>query len=492
MRRPRSAAAEFGAMSRGEHPGAVGHMSTGGDCAPPRATNARSAVNAAREPLVLRAIDRCAETSWSPRCLPSLVSCSPMFWRASCSTTRFSGRTRWPACPCRSWRSSAARWPIAAVTMLSSASSSISYPRRSSASASLSPTSSCFRRQPHGNRVGRIHRLQLGERTPILQLPAALIALPLPLGMALLALHAIEHICPVTANAWRFCVAAALRGDTRRRRGDTRGLWLAYLGGDAAIGVALVFVLRCDFRRRAGGLRAAPGHGHLSVGGGCRFFVVLPQTMVNGTGNFILLAVPFFILAGLIMERGGISVRLMRFIHALVGHLRGGLLQVTVLACMSISGLSGSKPADVAAVGTDHARRSCATVTGLPKARPCSRSSAIMGETVPPSIAMLIVGSITNVSVGAHVHRRHHSRGGNGALPNGADPICAPVAPARSAAPRAPLRMMARDWLRCDFAAVDAGHAAGGHCLASRPRQKSRRFAVIYGARARHAASIAR
>src|SRR5258708_25098948 len=53
-------------------------------------------------------------------------------------------------------------------------------------------------------------------------------------------------------------------------------------------------------------------------------FVVLPQTMVNGTGNFILLAVPFFILAGLIMERGGISVRLVRFIHTLVGHWRGG------------------------------------------------------------------------------------------------------------------------------------------------------------------------
>src|SRR5258707_15396068 len=73
-------------------------------------------------------------------------------------------------------------------------------------------------------------------------------------------------------------------------------------------------------------------------------FVVLPQTMVNGTGNFILLAVPFFILGGLIMERGGISVRLVRFIHTLVGHWRGGLLQVTVASMYVVSGFSRSQP----------------------------------------------------------------------------------------------------------------------------------------------------
>ena len=67
-------------------------------------------------------------------------------------------------------------------------------------------------------------------------------------------------------------------------------------------------------------------------------FVVLPQTMVNGTGNFILLAIPFFILAGLIMERGGISLRMVRFIQTLVGHLRGGLLQVTVVSMYIVYG----------------------------------------------------------------------------------------------------------------------------------------------------------
>jgi tripartite ATP-independent transporter DctM subunit len=100
------------------------------------------------------------------------------------------------------------------------------------------------------------------------------------------------------------------------------------------------------------------------------------------------------------MERGGISVRLVRFIEALVGHMRGGLLQVTVVSMYLISGLSGSKPADVAAVGTvmrDQLRER----HGAPEGAAVLAASAIMGETVPPSIAMLIVGSITSVSVAA-------------------------------------------------------------------------------------------
>ena len=133
---------------------------------------------------------------------------------------------------------------------------------------------------------------------------------------------------------------------------------------------------------------------------GAASLVVLPQTMVNGTGNFILLAVPFFILAGLIMERGGISTRLVRFIETLVGHMRGGLLQVTVFSMYIVSGLSGSKPADVAAVGTVMRDR-IRDRHGAPEGAAALAAAAIMGETVPPSIAMLIVGSITSVSVAA-------------------------------------------------------------------------------------------
>src|SRR5262249_48481306 len=118
--------------------------------------------------------------------------------------------------------------------------------------------------------------------------------------------------------------------------------------------------------------------------------VALPQNMVDGTGNFVLLALPFFILAGLIMERGGISLRLVRFVHALVGHLRGGLLHVMVLSMYLVSGLSGSKTADVAAVGS--VMRDMLKKEGYDAGEGAAvlAASAAMGETVPPSIAMLV------------------------------------------------------------------------------------------------------
>ena len=237
-----------------------------------------------------------------------------------------------------------------------------------------------------------------GELSPVLQMPAALIAAPLPVGMALLMLYAAvnlrrDHGAMALGVGLVFALFVTIAAFTR----DT---WLPLLGDDAAIiaalslfflailaGVPVGFVLLLSTATYLWGTGTAP-------------LVVLPQTMVNGTGNFILLAVPFFILAGLVMERGGISIRLVRFIHTLVGHMQGGLLQVTVASMYVVSGLSGSKPADVAAVGTVM-RDELAERHGAAEGAAVLAASAVMGETVPPSIAMLIVGSITNVSVGA-------------------------------------------------------------------------------------------
>jgi TRAP-type C4-dicarboxylate transport system permease large subunit len=101
------------------------------------------------------------------------------------------------------------------------------------------------------------------------------------------------------------------------------------------------------------------------------------------------------------MERGGISLRLVRFVHALVGHLRGGLLHVMVLSMYLVSGLSGSKTADVAAVGS--VMRDMLEQEGydVSEGTAVLAASAAMGETVPPSIAMLVLGSITTLSMAA-------------------------------------------------------------------------------------------
>ena len=237
-----------------------------------------------------------------------------------------------------------------------------------------------------------------GERTPIFQLPAALIALPLPIGMALIALYALNNLY---RKDWRmacgvgvaFLVVLAVSA-------FTHDLWLPLLGGDSAIIAALALFFVAIFAGVPVGFVLLLATATYLWAADAGSFVVLPQTMVNGTGNFILLAVPFFILAGLIMERGGISVRLVRFIQTLVGHWRGGLLQVTVASMYVVSGLSGSKPADVAAVGTimrDQLRERHGAAEGAA----VLAAAAIMGETVPPSVAMLIVGSITSVSLAA-------------------------------------------------------------------------------------------
>jgi tripartite ATP-independent transporter DctM subunit len=236
------------------------------------------------------------------------------------------------------------------------------------------------------------------ERTPVLQLPAAIIGSPLAAGMALICAYAIVHLWREHGRmAWKVAGAFALIMAIAM---ITRDTWQPWFSGDAAITAALLFFFFAIFAGVPVGfvlLLATAAYMWIT---GTASMVVLPQSMVNGTGNFILLAVPFFILAGLIMERGGISVRLVRFIYTVVGHMRGGLLQVAVLSMYVVSGLSGSKPADVAAVGTvmrDQLRER----HGAPEGAAVLAAAAVMGETVPPSIAMLIVGSITNVSVAA-------------------------------------------------------------------------------------------
>ncbi len=236
------------------------------------------------------------------------------------------------------------------------------------------------------------------ERTPVLQLPAAIIGSPLPAGMALICLYAIVHLWRQHGRiAWKVAGAFALLLAVAML---TRETWQAWFSADAAITAALLLFFVAIFAGVPVGfvlLLATAAYMWIT---GTASMVVLPQSMVNGTGNFILLAVPFFILAGLIMERGGISVRLVRFIYTVVGHMRGGLLQVAVISMYVVSGLSGSKPADVAAVGTvmrDQLRER----HGAPEGAAVLAAAAVMGETVPPSIAMLIVGSITNVSVAA-------------------------------------------------------------------------------------------
>ena len=126
---------------------------------------------------------------------------------------------------------------------------------------------------------------------------------------------------------------------------------------------------------------------------------ILAQNVINGADSFPLLAVPFFMLAGEIMNVGGLSQRIVNFALALIGHVKGGLGYVTIMAAILLSALSGSAVADAAALtalllpmmvqaGHDKARAG-----GLIAA------SGVIGPVIPPSIGFVIFGVAANVSI---------------------------------------------------------------------------------------------
>ena len=129
--------------------------------------------------------------------------------------------------------------------------------------------------------------------------------------------------------------------------------------------------------------------------------IAIPSTMQAGVSNFVLLAIPFFMMAGYVMTEGGLSSRLSDFVVSVVGRVRGGLFQVIVVSMYIFSGISGSKAADVAAVGTSLKKMMRDNGYDEPEFAAILSAGAVMGETIPPSLPMLVLGSITTISMGA-------------------------------------------------------------------------------------------
>jgi tripartite ATP-independent transporter DctM subunit len=127
---------------------------------------------------------------------------------------------------------------------------------------------------------------------------------------------------------------------------------------------------------------------------------IFAQQMARGIDNFVLLAVPFFILVGYLMEANGMSVRLITLLRQGVGPMRGGLDVVMVLSMVVFSGISGSKMADIAAVGSVlvPAARKSGQKPG--DAVALLAASAVMAETIPPCVNLIILGFVANLSIG--------------------------------------------------------------------------------------------
>jgi TRAP-type C4-dicarboxylate transport system permease large subunit len=129
--------------------------------------------------------------------------------------------------------------------------------------------------------------------------------------------------------------------------------------------------------------------------------VILAQRMIAGVESFPLLAVPFFILAGNLMNIAGVTGRIYSFAVALVGWMRGGLAQVNIIGSVIFSGMSGTAIADAAGIGTieikamkDHGY-SAEVAVGV------TAASATLGPIIPPSLPFVIYGMMANTSIGA-------------------------------------------------------------------------------------------
>ncbi|MEO1536283.1 MAG: TRAP transporter large permease [Pseudomonadota bacterium] len=148
------------------------------------------------------------------------------------------------------------------------------------------------------------------------------------------------------------------------------------------------------------GLLAAPGI-LLWMAGQEKDITLLYRNVYNGMDSFPLMAIPFFMLAGELMNKGGITERLVEFSQALMGHLRGGLAHVNILSSMLFAGLSGSAVADTSALGSmlipamerqGYTRRFAAAVTA---------ASSVIGPIIPPSGIMIIYAYVMGESVAA-------------------------------------------------------------------------------------------
>ncbi len=128
---------------------------------------------------------------------------------------------------------------------------------------------------------------------------------------------------------------------------------------------------------------------------------IMAERVLSGINSYTLLAVPFFIFAAVIMNRAGLTDRLLEVARCFVGHFRGGTAQVDVLASIFFAGMSGSATADAASQGRiliPHMKKEgydAGFAAGV------NSASATIGAIIPPSITMVIYGSVTNISVGA-------------------------------------------------------------------------------------------
>ena len=142
------------------------------------------------------------------------------------------------------------------------------------------------------------------------------------------------------------------------------------------------------------------GTAYLYLSGNGMMALMLPQRMIAGIDQFVLLTIPLFLLAGALMNVGGVTERIVQFARAMVGHRRGGMSSVSILSSGFFAGISGSATAEASALGT--ILIPTMSRQGMPSAYAAAliAVSSVMGPIIPPSITMIIYGVLSGASIG--------------------------------------------------------------------------------------------
>ncbi|MGD1067787.1 MAG: TRAP transporter large permease subunit [Vulcanimicrobiaceae bacterium] len=236
------------------------------------------------------------------------------------------------------------------------------------------------------------------DLTPALSIPQSYVVLAIIVGLALILVLALLRLSEGSPGVVAGVVAAAVVVSALAwfGRGAFASLgnfnlvifFVLFVGACITIGIPIAFAF---------------GVGTLSY---LAIVTTVPLNTVvgrmdEGISNLVLLAVPLFIFLGLLMDCAGIARRLVAALASIVGHLRGGLSIVLVLAMYLVSGISGSKIADMAAVAPvlfpDMERRGQKRTSMIA----LLATSGAMAETIPPSLVLIIIGSVTGVSIAA-------------------------------------------------------------------------------------------
>ncbi|WP_433692295.1 TRAP transporter large permease subunit [Herbaspirillum seropedicae] len=240
---------------------------------------------------------------------------------------------------------------------------------------------------------------QMPITTPALEIPDGLRAAALPVGAILMLLAAVSRMAAMTTMRLllsALAVVAVIGG----------ALWLAkpMLLGMGNYNLIVFFVLLIGVCV-AGGIPIAFAFGtatmaYLALATTAPLMIVVSR-MDEGMSSLILLSVPLFVLLGSLLEMSGLAKTLIDFMAALLGHVRGGLQYVLLGAMFLVSGISGSKAADMAAIAPALFPEMKKRGSKPEELVALLSSSGAMTETIPPSLVLITIGAVCSVSITA-------------------------------------------------------------------------------------------